>query len=113
MILYFAPLACSLASRIALYEAGLPAQFQEVVLSTKTLKAGGNYWAINPKGQVPALALDNGRIVTEGPAVLQVIADMAPAAALAPPAGTPGEFGTPRVSAADPAATRKASKWPW
>ncbi len=90
MILYFAPLACSMASRIALYEAGLPADFREVVLSTKTLKSGGDYWAVNPKGQVPALALDDGRIVTEGPAVLQTIADLAPAAGLAPPAGTPG-----------------------
>lgn len=89
MILYFAPLACSMASRIALYESGLPATFHEVVLSTKTLKAGGDFWAVNPKGQVPALALDDGRIVTEGPAVLQTIADMAPGAALAPAMGTP------------------------
>ena len=88
MILYFAPLACSMASRIALYEAGLAAEFREVVLSTKALKDGGDFWAVNPKGQVPALALDDGRIVTEGPAVLQTIADMAPAGVLAPAAGT-------------------------
>ena len=89
MILYFAPLACSMASRIALYEAGLPAEFREVVLSTKAVKGGGDFWAVNPKGQVPALALDDGRIVTEGPAVLQAIADMAPASRLAAAAGTP------------------------
>lgn len=90
MILYFAPLACSMASRIALYEAGLPSDFREVVLSTKRLKAdGSDYWAVNPKGQVPALALDDGRIITEGPAVLQAIADMAPEAGLAPPARSP------------------------
>lgn len=90
MILYFAPLACSMASRIALYEADLASDFREVVLSTKQLKAdGSDYWAVNPKGQVPALALDDGRIITEGPAVLQAIADMAPESALAPPAGSP------------------------
>ncbi|OYU16230.1 MAG: glutathione S-transferase [Alphaproteobacteria bacterium PA4] len=88
MILYFAPLACSLASRIALYEADIPAAFQEVVLSTKQLKAGGDYLPINAKGQVPALALDDGQVITEGPAVLQFIADQAPDSGLAPPAGS-------------------------
>jgi len=88
MILYFAPLACSLASRIALHEAGIPAEFREVVLSTKTLKDGGDFLPVNAKGQVPALELADGTVITEGPAVLQYIADLAPAAGLAPPAGT-------------------------
>lgn len=87
MILYFAPLACSMASRIALYEAGIDAEFQEVELLSKTLTGGGDYRSINPKGQVPALVLDDGRLVTEGPVVLLTIAALAPAAALAPPVG--------------------------
>lgn len=92
MELYFAPLSCSLASRIALYEAGIPAEFHQVTLSTKKLADGRDYLAINPKGQVPALRLDSGDILTEGPAVLQYIADLAPAAKLAPAAGTPARY---------------------
>jgi glutathione S-transferase len=88
MDLYFAPLACSLASRITLYEAGLAAEFHEVGLAAKLLKTGGDYRAVNPKGQVPALRLENGTILTESPAILQYIADLAPDAKLAPPAGT-------------------------
>lgn len=88
MDLYFAPLACSLASRIALYEAGLDAQFIEVGLAAKQLKSGADYRAINPKGQVPALKLETGEVLTEGPAILQYIADLAPTSRLAPPAGT-------------------------
>lgn len=88
MQLYFAPLSCSLATRISLYEAGLDAGFHEVVLSTKRTKAGADYLAVNPKGQVPALVTDDGEVLTEGPAVLQYVADQAPASGLAPPAGT-------------------------
>ncbi|MGD9603841.1 MAG: glutathione transferase GstA [Gammaproteobacteria bacterium] len=87
MELYFAPLSCSLATRIALYEAGLDAGFHQVVLSTKRTTDDRDYLAVNPKGQVPALVTDDG-ILTEGPAVLQYVADKAPAARLAPPAGT-------------------------
>jgi glutathione S-transferase len=88
MDLYFAPLSCSLATRIAIYEAGLPAQFHQVTLATKTLADGRDYLAINPKGQVPALATDAGDILTEGPAVLQYVADLAPGSGLAPAAGS-------------------------
>lgn len=88
MDLYFAPLSCSLATRISLYEAGLSAGFHQVTLSSKTLADGSDYWAINPKGQVPALRCDDGRIITEGAAVLQYVADLAPQAGLAPPAGS-------------------------
>ncbi len=88
MDLYFAPLSCSLATRIALYESGQSANFHEVELDTKRLKAGGDYLAINPKGQVPALRTDDGGLLTEGPAVLQYVADRAPEAGLAP---APGE----------------------
>jgi glutathione S-transferase len=86
--LYFTPMACSLATRIALYEAGVEAGFQEVMLSSKTLRDGGDYLPINAKGQVPALVLEDGTIITEGPAILQFIADLRPDLGLAPPAGT-------------------------
>jgi len=87
--LYFAPLSCSLATRIAAYEAGLPLTTHEVRLSDKTLVSNrADYLAINPKGQVPALRLESGDILTEGPAVLQYVADLAPASGLAPTAGT-------------------------
>jgi len=89
MDLYFAPLSCSLATRIALYEAGLAAGFHQVTLSTKQLADGSDYLAINPKGQVPALLTPSG-VLTEGPAVLQYVADLAPQAGLAPPAGSWG-----------------------
>jgi glutathione S-transferase len=92
MDLYFAPLSCSLASRIALYEAGIPANFHQVTLMTKTLADGRDYLAVNPKGQVPALRLAGGEILTEGPAVLQYIADQAPAGTLAPAAGSPARY---------------------
>jgi glutathione S-transferase len=88
MELYFAPLACSLATRIALYEAGLDARFREVDLATKTLKDGDDFRQVNAKGQVPALALDSGEILTEGTAILQHVADLVPEAGLAPRAGT-------------------------
>ena len=88
MDLYFSPLACSLATRIALHEAGIAAGFHPVTLGTKTLADGSDYLAVNPKGQVPALRLDDGTVLTEGPAVLQYVADLAPDAGLAPPAGT-------------------------
>lgn len=87
MDLYFAPLSCSLATRIALYESGQTAGFHEVVLSTKRTRTGADYRAINPKGQVPALVCDDGEILTEGVAILQYVADRAPASGLAPPAG--------------------------
>jgi glutathione S-transferase len=92
MDVYFAPLSCSLATRIALYESGQPAAFHEVELGAKRLRGGGDYLAVNPKGQVPALRTDDGRLLTEGPAVLQFVADRAPEAALAPPFGTPARY---------------------
>jgi len=89
MNLYFSPFACSLATRIALYELDLPATFQQVNLYTKHLVAdGADYLAINPKGQVPALRTDSGIILTEASAVLQYVADLDDTHRLAPPAGT-------------------------
>lgn len=94
MDLYFAPLSCSLATRISLYEAGLPANFHQVTLSTKRVADGRDYLDINPKGQVPALITGDGQTLTEGPAILQHVADLAPDSGLAPPAGS---FDRPRL----------------
>ncbi len=88
MKLYFSPGACSLASHIALLEAGLPFSTERVDLGKKLTASGADFRAINPKGYIPALELGSGNVLTEGPAILQYIADQAPAAQLAPAAGT-------------------------
>ena len=88
MKLYFAPGACSLSPHIALRETGLPFELVKVDLRAKKTADGRDYLAINPKGQVPALELDNGQVLTEGPAIVQYIADQKPESKLAPPAGT-------------------------
>ena len=92
MKLYYSPGACSLSPHIVLREAGLA--FEPVLASTKThkLQDGTDYYTINPKGYVPTLELDNGERLTEGPAIVQYIADQAPAKALAPPAGTMARY---------------------
>ena len=92
MKLYYSPGACSLSPHIALKEAGLPFDLVKVDLKAKTLADGGDYKTVNPKGQVPALALDNGEVLTEGPVIVQMIADKAPTAKLAPPNGTPERY---------------------
>ena len=84
MNLYFAPLACSLATRIALYEAHADAQFTQVDLRNKRLPDGSSFLAINGMGQVPALRTDEGFILTENTAVLQYVADRLTQASLAP-----------------------------
>lgn len=88
MKLYFSPGACSLSPHIALREAGLAFELIKKDLYSQTLGDGSDYRAVNPKGYVPALALDNDEILTEGPAIVQFIADLAPDRKLAPPAGT-------------------------
>ena len=75
MKLYYSPGACSLSPHIALLEAGLPYDLVKVDLRAKKLENGDDYLAVNPKGQVPALALDSGELVTEGPVIVQMIAD--------------------------------------
>jgi glutathione S-transferase len=77
MKLYYSPGACSLSPHIALLEAGLPYDLVKVDLRAKKLENGDDYLKINPKGQVPALALDSGELVTEGPVIVQMIADKA------------------------------------
>jgi glutathione S-transferase len=77
MKLYYSPGACSLSPHIALLEAGLPYDLVKVDVRAKTLETGDDYLKVNPKGQVPALALDSGEVVTEGPVIVQMIADQA------------------------------------
>jgi len=84
MQLYFSPFACSLASHITLREAGLDADLIAVTLSTKKTAAGDDFLDVSPKGQVPALRLDDGTVLTEGPAVLQYLADRNPPSGLMP-----------------------------
>jgi glutathione S-transferase len=84
MKLYYSPGACSLSPHIALCEAGLPYDLIKVDLKAKKLENGDDYLKINPKGQVPALALDSGELVTEGPVIVQMIADRVAAKNLAP-----------------------------
>jgi glutathione S-transferase len=88
MKLYYSPGACSLSPHIVAREAGIDLQLVKVDIKTKTFATPGDYWAINPKGYVPALELDNGEVLTEGPAVVQYLADLKPASGLAPPNGT-------------------------
>jgi glutathione S-transferase len=88
MKLYYSPGACSLSPHIALLEAGLPYDLVKVDLKAKKLENGDDYLAINPKGQVPALGLDSGELVTEGPVIVQYIADQAAAKNLAPANGS-------------------------
>jgi glutathione S-transferase len=86
MELFASPMACSLASHITAVEAGLPVKVRFV--ENKKTDDGGDYFAISPKGYVPALRLDDGQILNEGPSVLQYLADAAPESGLAPAWGT-------------------------
>jgi glutathione S-transferase len=88
MKLYFSPGACSLSPHIVLREAGLAFTTERVDLRNKTTASGADFRAINTKGYVPALQLNDGSVLTEGPAIVQYIADLAPASGLAPAAGT-------------------------
>ncbi len=88
MKLYFSPGACSLSPHIVLLEAGLPFSTERVNIRKKLTASGADYASINPKGYVPALELENGAVLTEGPAIVQYIADLAPEKQLAPAPGT-------------------------
>lgn len=93
MKLYFSPAACSNSPHIALREAGVDFELVKVNLKTHTLAAdGSDYTKINPKGYVPALQLDDGTLLTEGPAIVQYIADLKPESGIAPKAGTLGRY---------------------
>ena len=86
--LYYTPGACSLSPHIALREAGLPFDLVKVDLAKKQLDDGGDFFAVNPKGYVPALRLEGGEVLTEGAVIVQYVADQKPETQLAPKAGT-------------------------
>jgi glutathione S-transferase len=88
MKLYYSPAACSLSPHIVLHEAGLKFDPVLVSLDSHKLKDGSNYYATNPLGYVPLLELDNGTRLSEGPAIVQYIADQVPDKKLAPPNGS-------------------------
>ncbi|HEY5763611.1 MAG TPA: glutathione transferase GstA [Rhodocyclaceae bacterium] len=88
MKLYYSPGACSLSPHIVLAETGLPYTLERVDLKTRKTEAGIDFSTINSKGYVPVLRLDDGAFLTEGPAIVQYIADRAPDSGLAPAAGT-------------------------
>lgn len=78
MKLYYSPGACSLASHIVLHEAKLPSSYERVNLKSKQTETGADYRAINPKGYVPALELEDGDLLTENIAILQYLASLSP-----------------------------------
>ena len=88
MKLYFSPGACSLSPHIILCEAGLQHTIEKVDLRSKTTASGADFNAINPKGYVPALDIGNGVVLTEGPAIVQYLADQVPDKKLAAPSGS-------------------------
>ena len=92
MKLYYSPAACSLAPHIVLREAGLPFELVRVDTGTHKLADGRDYYAINPKGQVPVLELDDGSRMTEGPVICQYLADRAGNTQLMPAAGTMARY---------------------
>lgn len=88
MKLYYAPGACSLSPHLVLREAGIEFELEKVDLKAKKTASGEDYLQVNPHGYVPALRLEDGTVLTEGPAIVQYLADRTPGAKLAPPAGS-------------------------
>ena len=88
MKLYYSPGACSFSPHVVLHESGLPFEIEKVDLKAKKTASGIDYNTINPKSYVPALVMNNGELLTEGPAIVQYVADLVPEKKLAPPAGT-------------------------
>jgi glutathione S-transferase len=92
MKLYFSPGACSLAPHIVSHELGQPLALVKVDTKAKRTEDGRDFLAINPKGYVPALELDDGSVLTEGPVISQYLADRKPEAGLVPAFGTPARY---------------------
>lgn len=88
MKLYYSPGACSLSPHIVALEAEIPLALEKVDLKAHRTEHGEDYYSVNPKGYVPALRLDDGKTLTEGPAIVQFLADLKPSSALAPANGT-------------------------
>ena len=92
MKLYYAAGACSLSPHIVALEAGIPVELVKVDTKAKRTASDQDYWLINPKGYVPALTLDDGELLTEGPAIVQYLADLKPESGLAPANGTTARY---------------------
>lgn len=92
MKLYYAPGLCSLSPHIIFHELGIPVELIKVDTDKHTLDDGSDYLAINPHGYVPLLELDDGQRMTEGPAIVQLLADLKPEANLAPANGTMSRY---------------------
>jgi glutathione S-transferase len=88
MKLYYSPGACSLSPHIVAREAGIDLQLEKVDLKIHGIKSENDYYKVNPKGYVPALEIAPGEVLTEGPAIVQYLADQKPQSGLVPPAGT-------------------------
>jgi len=88
MKLYYAPGACSLSPHIVARELGINVELKKVNTKDKSMEGGGDFWSVNAKGYVPTLELDNGQRLTEGPAIVQYLADQKPESGLAPKAGS-------------------------
>lgn len=88
MKLYYKAGACSLSPHIVAEELGIALTLEAVDLRSKKLESGGDYLAVNPKGYVPALELDDGKVLTEGPSIVQYLADLRPTGGLAPVNGS-------------------------
>jgi glutathione S-transferase len=88
MKLYYSPGACSLSPHIVIRELGLDVALEKADIRTKKTESGGDFLAVTPKGQVPTLVLDDGQILTEGPVIVQYLADKKPEAGLLPAAGS-------------------------
>jgi glutathione S-transferase len=92
MKLYYSPGACSLSPHIVAREAGIPLELVKVDLAAKKIAVDGDYLAFNPKGYVPALQLEDGSLLTEGPAIVQYLGDRKPESGLVPANGTPERY---------------------
>ena len=88
MKLYFSPGACSLSPHIVARELGLDVQLEKVNTKSHTYNGNSDYYAVNPKGYVPALEISPGEVLTEGPAIVQYLGDQKPAAGIVPAAGS-------------------------
>ncbi len=88
MKLYYAPGACSLSPHIVSREAGIDLEFERADIAQKKTESGKDFWGVNPKGQVPVLEIDDGQKLTEGPVIVQYLADQKPNSGLVPAAGT-------------------------
>ena len=88
MKLYYAPGACSLSPHIVSREAGIDLELERADIAQKKTEIGKDFWGVNPKGQVPVLETDDGQKLTEGPVIVQYLADQKPGSGLVPASGT-------------------------